>query len=137
VEHLADDDKRDFVGRIETILHQTESRLGLSDLDQVAQQPQDCNRDISELLDKFSTVRNASVRFVEPFSAQDLECTGVHPRIGIISVRELLHERLYHDLNHVKQVEGNTQRPLCGISWQTCRFFMRLESGATAFGVNP
>jgi DinB superfamily len=112
VGHLAEEDERDFVGRIERMLHQTEPRLGLNDQDQVAQQRQDCNKNISELLDEFSAVRNASVRFVEQLSAQDLERTGVHPRIGIISVRELLHEWLYHDLNHVKQVEGNTQRLL-------------------------
>jgi DinB superfamily len=112
VGHLAEEDKRDFVGRIEMMLRQTEPRLKLNDQDQVAQQRQDCNRNIAELLDEFGAVRNASVRFVEQLSAQDLERTGVHPRIGIISVRELLHEWLYHDLNHVKQVEGNAQRLL-------------------------
>jgi hypothetical protein len=92
--------------RREMMLHQTEPHLGLNDQDEVAQQRQDCNKNISELLDEFSAVRNASVRFVEQLSAQDLERTGVHPRIGIISLRELLHEWLYHDLNHVKQVKG-------------------------------
>jgi hypothetical protein len=112
VGHLTEEDKRDFVGRIEMMLDQAEPQLGLNDQDAVAQQRQDCDKDMRELLDEFVAVRQASARFVEQLSTADLERTGVHPKIGLIRVRELLHEWLYHDLNHAKQVEGNTQHLL-------------------------
>jgi DinB family protein len=107
-----EEDKRDFVGRIEMMLDQAEPQFGLNDQDAVAQQRQDCDKDMRELLDEFVAVRQASARFVEQLSTPDLERTGVHPKIGLIRVRELLHEWLYHDLNHAKQVEGNTQHLL-------------------------
>ena len=107
--HLSEEDKRDFVGRIEMMLHESEPCLNLNDQDEVARERHDCGKDIHELLDEFTTIRAASVRFVEQLSATDLQRGGMHPRIGLIRVRELLHEWVYHDLNHIRQIEGNAQ----------------------------
>ena len=112
VGHLTEEDKRDFVGRIEMMLRQAEPILDLNNQDKVAQERHDCDKDIFKLLDEFAVARSASVLFVESLTSADLERTGVHPKIGIICVRELLHEWLYHDMNHVKQVEGNAQQLL-------------------------
>jgi hypothetical protein len=90
VGHLTEEDKRDFVGRVELILHQEHPRLHLNDQDEVAFERNDCDKDIFELLDEFASVRRASVRFVEELSAGDLERTGAHPKIGLIHVGELL-----------------------------------------------
>lgn len=110
--HLTEEDKRDFVGRIQMMLHQAEPQLNVNDQDRVARERHDCDQDIFKLLYEFAVVRSASVAFVESLTSADLERAGVHPKIGIICVRELLHEWLYHDLNHIKQVEGNTQQLL-------------------------
>jgi uncharacterized damage-inducible protein DinB len=112
VGHLTEEDRRDFVGRIELMLRQQEPQLNLNDQVEVAQTRHDCDKDIRQLLDEFATVRSASATFVEQLSPADLARTGVHPKIGVVCVRELLHEWLYHDLNHVKQIEQNTQRLL-------------------------
>lgn len=109
VGHLTEEDKRDFVGRIEMILQESEPRLKLNDQAEVAKERHDCDKDICELLDEFRTVRAASVRLVKQLSAEDLGRGGVHPKIGLIRIHELLHEWIYHDLNHVKQMEGNAQ----------------------------
>lgn len=110
VGHLTEEDKRDFVGRAELMLRQECPGLDLNDQDEVALERHDCEKNIFELLDEFASVRQASVRFVEKLSASDLERTGVHPKVGLIRVRELLHEWLYHDLNHARQVERNAQQ---------------------------
>lgn len=112
VGHLTEEDKRDFVGRIEMILRRAEPILDLNNQDKVAQERHDCDEDIFKLLDEFAAVRHASVAFVESLTSAHLDRKGVHPKVGTICVRELLHEWLYHDLNHVKQVEENTQRLL-------------------------
>jgi DinB superfamily len=112
VGHLVEEDRRDFVGRIKLMLRQQEPQLNLNDQVEVAQTRHDCDKDIRQLLDEFAAVRSASATFVEKLSTADLRRTGVHPKIGVVCVRELLHEWLYHDLNHVKQVEQNTQRLL-------------------------
>lgn len=110
VGHLTEEDKRDFVGRVELMLRQEHPRLDLNDQDKVALERHDCDKDIFELLDEFASVRETSVRFIEQLSASDLERTGAHPKIGLIRVRELLHEWLYHDLNHARQVGRNAQQ---------------------------
>jgi DinB superfamily len=110
VGHLTEEDKRDFVGRVELMLRQEHPRLDLNDQNEVALERHDCDKDIFELLDEFTSVRKTSARFVEQLSVSDLERTGVHPKIGLICVRELLHEWLYHDLNHARQVERNAQQ---------------------------
>jgi hypothetical protein len=107
--HLTEEDKRDFVGRIEAMLHESEPRLKLNDQDEVARERHDCDKNIDELLDEFTTIRTASIGFVKQLSAADLERRGIHPKIGFIRIRELLHEWVYHDLNHLRQIEGNAQ----------------------------
>lgn len=107
--HLTEEDKRDFVGRIEKMLADSQPQLELNDQAQVARERKDCDKGINELLDEFATRRATSANFVQRLSADDLERGGVHPKIGPIRVRELLHEWVYHDLNHLRQVEGNVQ----------------------------
>jgi hypothetical protein len=92
------------------MLRQEEPRLDLNDQDAVAHERDDCAKDVMALLDEFAAVRKTSVQFVERLSADDLERTGIHPKIGLIRVRELLHEWLYHDLNHVRQIGQNVQQ---------------------------
>ena len=108
--HLTEEDKRDFVGRVVLMLRLEEPRLDLNDQDAVAHERDDCAKDVMALLDEFAAVRKTSVQFVERLSADDLERTGMHPKIGLIRVRELLHEWLYHDLNHVRQIGQNVQQ---------------------------
>jgi hypothetical protein len=37
----------------------------------------------------------------------------MHPKIGHIRIRELLHEWVYHDLNYLRQIDVNVQQFLC------------------------
>jgi len=110
VGHLTEEDKRDFVGRIERMLREPGQRLEVNDQNRVARERHDCDKSVRELLDEFASVRENSLEFLKQLGAADLECQGIHPKIGSVSVRELLHEWVYHDLNHTKQVEANAQR---------------------------
>ncbi|HYU20651.1 MAG TPA: DinB family protein, partial [Chloroflexota bacterium] len=38
-----------------------------------------------------------------------LQRSGQHPHVGELTVRDLLHEWLHHDRNHVKQILSNVQ----------------------------
>jgi hypothetical protein len=109
VGHLLEEDKRDFVGRIRLILDQDEPRLTVTDQEEVARMRQDCDRNLDNLLDEFSTVRGASVSFISKLKATDLHRSGVHPKIGHLAVTNVLHEWIYHDLNHISQIGANVQ----------------------------
>jgi hypothetical protein len=108
--HLTEEDKRDFVGRIERMLREPGLRLEVNDQNKVARERHDCDKNVGDLLDEFASVRANSVEFLKQLRAADLGCHGIHSTIGSISVRELLHEWVYHDLNHTKQIDVNTQR---------------------------
>jgi DinB superfamily len=110
VGHLAEEDKRDFVGRIRVILEQDRPLLTVNDQDKVARMRHDCDKDLRGLLDEFSTVRSASAEFVARLKETELIRGGIHPKIGLIRVTDLLHEWMYHDLNHIKQISSNIQR---------------------------
>lgn len=109
VGHLTEEDKRDFVGRIEKMLAGSKPHLNVNDQAQVARERNDCDKSINELLDEFASTRAASAGFVQRLSLEDLDRGGVHPQIGLICIRELLHEWVYHDMNHLRQAEGNAQ----------------------------
>jgi hypothetical protein len=109
VGHLLEEDKRDFVGRIRLILDQDEPRLTVTDQEEVARIRRDCNRNLDDLLDEFATVRAASVSFVSTLKATDLHRGGVHSEIGHLEVTHVLHEWIYHDLNHLSQIGANVQ----------------------------
>jgi DinB superfamily len=114
VGHLIEADRHDFMGRIRLILDHEEPRLTVSDQAEVARMRHDCNRDLHDLLDELSHQRRSSLSFIVTFGAQELQRGGVHPTIGHLHIGNLLHEWVYHDLNHMRQIVGNVQ----GFLWE-------------------
>ncbi len=112
--HLIEEDKRDFVGRIQAMLEADEPALDVNDENGVARDRQDCDRETGELLDEFDQERGRSIGFLWGLRVSDLERGGIHPKIGRISIGELLHEWIYHDLHHVRQMDANVQSYLWG-----------------------
>ena len=108
--HLAEEDKRDFVGRIQAMLDELDPSLKPNDQEEVARLRHDCDKNLNDLLDEFEAVRRSSISFVKKLGVAELERGGVHPKIGRIRIRELLHEWIYHDLNHLRQIDANVQR---------------------------
>jgi hypothetical protein len=57
-------------------------------------------------------MRSASVELVLNLKETDLVRGGIRPRMGRIQVVDVLHEWVYHDLNHIRQIGANVQRLL-------------------------
>jgi hypothetical protein len=53
---------------------------------------------------EFMGARHASIELVRSLSEADLARSGMHPKVGELFVRDLLHEWIHHDRNHVKQL---------------------------------
>ncbi len=121
--HLTEEDARDFVGRIQTVLDEMEPSLRINDQEEVARVRRDCDKDLHDLLDEFDTVRSSSIAFVMKLGVTDLDRGGMHPKIGHIRIRELLHEWIYHDLNHLRQIDANVQRFLWDHLGKMQRFY--------------
>jgi hypothetical protein len=107
--HLTEEDARDFAGRIQSMLDMPDAMLSINDHEAVAQERCDCAKPLVELIHEFVERRSQSTRFVAGLTQEDLYATGIHPKLGKIHVHEVLHEWLYHDANHLKQIERNIQ----------------------------
>lgn len=68
---------------------------------------------IGVLLDEFRSMREASIALVKGLSDADLRRGATHPQIGDLRVLDLLHEWVYHDGDHIKQILSVVQ----GFAW--------------------
>ena len=117
--HIIEAEQRGFAGRIRTMLQQDEPELLGWDQAAVERERHDCARDLNDLLNEFTSVRRESCALVRGLSDTDLHRGGMHPHVGYLRVNDLLHEWLYHDRNHVRQMLANLQSytfPLMGNS---------------------
>ena len=108
--HLIECEKRGFSGRIRIILKSEKSpQLEGWDQDAVARARKDCERDWPALHHEFVRLRSASVTQVAGLSPADLSRGGQHPKVGFLTVADLLHEWVHHDRNHIRQMLANGQ----------------------------
>ena len=104
VGHLIEAEKRGFAGRIRIILASDRPTLEGWDQVEVAKERNDQARMADSLWMEFMGLRHDSVRLVESLKPADLERAGLHPKVGELRVRWLLHEWVSHDRNHTKQL---------------------------------
>ena len=104
VGHLCEAEKRGFAGRIRIILENDHPKLEAWDQDEVEKQRNDCARVTDSLWMEFMGLRHASVELVKRLTPADLDRGGLHPKVGELKVRGLLHEWISHDRNHTKQL---------------------------------
>ncbi len=107
--HMIEAEQRGFAGRIRTILGDNDPQLAGWDQAVVAGERRDCERDLAGLLDEFERLREAGVALVAGLQPADLPRGGHHPKIGYVRVGDLLHEWVYHDRNHIRQMLANVQ----------------------------
>lgn len=109
VGHVIEADRRGFAGRIRLILGAQEPDLPDWDSMAVSKSRSDCDRSPAELKDELVTQRNESVSLVRSLDRAELTKGGEHPRVGRLTIEELLHEWVHHDSNHLRQALANVQ----------------------------
>jgi len=107
--HLIETERRGFAGRIRIILAGDRPALEGWDQEAVARARHDCAREWAELFDEFARLRDDSVPLVAGLAREDLARGGQHPKVGFLTVGDLLHEWVYHDRNHIRQMLANVQ----------------------------
>ncbi len=103
--HLIHAERTDWIPRLLIILEHGKSRP-FDPFDREAQLRQTDKKSLSALLDEFRDYRYENVdrlRAVHLTAAQ-LELTGRHPDLGLVTVRQLLATWTAHDLAHILQV---------------------------------
>lgn len=105
--HLIEAERRGFAGRIQTIVEQDQPLLEPWDQSAVASARRDCERNGRELLHELVRERLASLALIASLTDAQLERSGLHPAVGRLTVRDLLHEWVFHDRAHAKQIFDN------------------------------
>ena len=105
VGHLAHGERADWIPRVRMILDFGESRAFVP-FDRFAQQRESEGKSLPTLLDEFARLRAenlAELRALD-LTDQDLARRGTHPRLGPVTLSQLLATWAAHDMTHLHQV---------------------------------
>jgi hypothetical protein len=107
--HLIEAERRGFAGRIRQILTEREPELIAWDQESVARERRDCERALGPLLDEFLALREDGAALVGTLRPTELARGARHPKVGHLTVGDLIQEWVHHDRNHLRQILENVQ----------------------------
>lgn len=103
--HLIHGEETDWIPRAKIILEHGESRA-FDPFDRVAMFEKSERKPIAELLDTFAQLRAENLRELDSLNltADLLDKRGLHPELGVVTLKQLLSTWVVHDLGHIRQV---------------------------------
>jgi len=105
VGHLIHGEKTDWMPRARMILATGEERA-FEPFDRFAQTDASRGKTLDQLLEEFAALRAANVASLGglALTTPDLDRRGKHPKLGTVTLRQLLAAWVAHDLDHVIQI---------------------------------
>jgi len=105
VGHLIHGEKTDWMPRARMIL-ETGDQRAFEPFDRFAQKEASRGKTLDELLDEFTRLRAANIAALKALALKpsDLDRRGKHPKLGSVTLRQLLATWVAHDLDHVIQI---------------------------------
>lgn len=102
--HLIYADETNWIPRARKILSDTDNRF--EPFNRLKQFELYADSNIRQLLDKFSTVREESIRQLRSIELNEktLSRKGIHPDFGEVTLSQLLSTWTVHDLDHINQI---------------------------------
>ena len=103
--HLIHGEKTDWTARAKMILE-----FGLSNpfipWDRFAQFDESKEKSLQQLLNEFEIIRKDNIAWLKSLSLTetDLDKKGMHPKLGDVTLRNLLSTWVVHDLTHIAQI---------------------------------
>jgi DinB superfamily len=103
--HLIHGEKTDWVTRAKIILEHGTSKP-FTPWDRFAQFEESKDKTLKQLLDEFEKVRNENIIWFKGLNLAetDLDKKGMHPKLGEVTLRNLLSTWVVHDLTHIAQI---------------------------------
>jgi uncharacterized damage-inducible protein DinB len=104
VGHLAHGERSDWISRVKSILEFGESRA-FEPFDRFAQERESQGKSLAELLDEFAALRAENLQKLRALglTEQQMELRGKHPRLGAVTLGNLLSTWAAHDMTHLHQ----------------------------------
>lgn len=105
VGHLIHGEKTDWTARVKMILEHGTSKSFVS-WDRFAMYEESRGKSLQQLLDEFETVRKENMAWLKSLNLTeaDLDKKGMHPKLGEVTLRNLLATWVVHDLTHIAQI---------------------------------
>lgn len=105
VGHLIDGEETDWIPRAKIVLAQGANRT-FEPYDRFRHRARNAGRTLESLLDEFARCRADSLRTLASWNltGRQLDLTANHPRLGPVTLRQLLAAWVVHDLGHIAQV---------------------------------
>ncbi len=103
--HLIHGEKTDWVIRAKIILESGLSKP-FTPWDRFAQFEESNGKTLLQLLNEFEIIRNGNVVWLKSLNLTetDLDKKGMHPKLGEVTLRNLLSTWVVHDLTHIAQI---------------------------------
>jgi hypothetical protein len=103
IAHLIHGERTDWLERVRRILADGEE-TAFEPFDRFAHRSF-CERPVHELLDEFDTLRRGNLDELKRVVRDDqLDLRGLHPALGVVTMRQLLAAWVVHDLTHIAQI---------------------------------
>jgi hypothetical protein len=103
--HLIHGERTDWMPRARRILESGESRP-FDPFNRWAHEQESRGQSLEQLLDEFARLRSENLADLRRLnlSEQDLERSGRHPALGVVTLSQLLSTWAVHDLTHLHQI---------------------------------
>jgi len=103
--HLIHGEKTDWATRAKMILEFGNTKTFVP-WDRFAQYEESKGKTLPQLLDEFARVRKENMNWFKSLqlTESDLDKTGRHPKLGEVTLRNLLSTWVVHDLTHIAQI---------------------------------
>jgi hypothetical protein len=104
VGHLVHGEKTDWVQRMQIILGEGDKHF--KPFDRTAMFSESKGKSLNQLLDEFKAIRKDNLLQLQSvqFTDELLDRTGIHPKFGTVTLRQLLATWVVHDLTHINQI---------------------------------
>ena len=105
VGHYIHGEKTDWLPRVKIILGDGIDKHFIP-FDRFAQFEDSKGKSINELLDEFKALRQQNLEQLEEagLTEEQLDQTGIHPKFGPVTLKQLLAAWVVHDLTHIYQI---------------------------------
>ncbi len=103
--HLIHGEKTDWTARTKMILEYGNTKPFVP-WDRFAQYEESKGKSLAQLLDEFAAIRKENMTWFKSLqlTEADLDKKGLHPKLGEVTLRNLLSTWVIHDLTHIAQV---------------------------------
>ncbi len=104
VGHLVHGERSDWIPRVKMILQFGESRA-FEPFDRFAQERESQGKSLAQLLDEFAELRAGNLQKIRSLglTEQQMQLRGKHPRLGTVTLGNLLSTWAAHDMTHLHQ----------------------------------